>query len=90
MNNIRDTLKERTYQQITCDLTVGRTDNDLAPLSTDEINQFITKNASNIENVISNMIDAYAEDNELHLLEDPCNDWICEFLYDEIEYPKEN
>ena len=66
---------------ITNDLTIGRTDNDLAPYSDDQITDFIKANGDKIDSVIHNMIIDYDNDNELTLLKDPQLDWIREYLY---------
>jgi methionine salvage enolase-phosphatase E1 len=70
---------------ITNDLTVGRTDNNLIPFTSDEINKFIEDNNNNIEKVIEIMINEYSKDNEIELLADPLLDWIGEYLYDFID-----
>jgi hypothetical protein len=70
---------------ITNDLTIGRTDNNLIPFTSDEINKFIEDNNNNIEKVIEIMINEYSNDNEIELLADPLLDWIGEYLYDLID-----
>jgi hypothetical protein len=78
-------LKTKIKLMITNDLTIGRTDNDLNPFTSDEINKFIEDNNNNIEKVIENMINEYSNDNEIELLADPLFDWIGEYLYDLID-----
>lgn len=70
---------------ITNDLTIGRTDHNLIPFTSDEINKFIEDNNNNIEKVIEIMINEYSNDNEIELLADPLLDWIGEYLYDLID-----
>jgi methionine salvage enolase-phosphatase E1 len=70
---------------ITNDLTIGRTDNNLMPFTSNEINQFIEDNNNNIEKVIEIMINEYSNDNEIELLADPLLDWIGEYLYNLID-----
>jgi hypothetical protein len=70
---------------ITNDLTIGRSDNDLIPFTSDRIDTFIEDNNDNIEKVITIMINDYSNDNELELLVDPLLDWIGEYLYDYID-----
>lgn len=76
-----DILKNKIAMMITNDLTIGRTDNDLAPYSDDQITDFIKANGDKIDSVIHNMIIDYDNDNELTLLKDPQLDWIREYLY---------
>jgi hypothetical protein len=70
---------------ITNDLTIGRNDNGLLPLTSDEIHKFIEDNNNKIEKVITIMINDYSNDNEIELLADPLLDWIGEYLYDLID-----
>jgi hypothetical protein len=81
-------LKTKIKFMITNDLTIGRNDNDLVPFTSDEINTFIEENNDNIEQVITNMINEYSNDNELELLADPLLDWIGEYLYDLVDTQK--
>jgi hypothetical protein len=84
MVNYYQILDNKIKTIITNDLTIGRTDRDLMPLTSEEINKFITENRSGIDKTINTMIAAYDEDNELELLENPELSWIIEFLYDEV------
>lgn len=83
--NYHNILKTKIELMITNDLTIGRTDNNLIPFTSDEINKFIEDNNNNIEKVIENMINEYSNDNEIELLADPLLDWIGEYLYDLID-----
>jgi hypothetical protein len=67
------------------DLTIGRSDNDLIPFTSDEIDKFIEDNNNNIEKVITIMINEYSNDNELELLAKPLLDWIGEYLYEFVD-----
>ena len=83
--NYHNILKTKIKLMITNDLTIGRTDNNLIPFTSDEINKFIEDNNNNIEKVIEIMINEYSNDNEIELLADPLLDWIGEYLYDLID-----
>ena len=83
--NYHNILKTKIKLMITNDLTIGRTDNNLIPFTSDEINKFIEDNNNNIEKVIEIMINEYSNDNEIELLADPLLDWIGEYLYDFID-----
>ena len=81
-------LKTKIKLMITNDLTIGRNDNDLVPFTSDEIDTFIEENNDNIEQVITNMMNEYSNDNEIELLADPLFDWIGEYLYDLVDTQK--
>lgn len=74
-------LKTKIKLMITNDLTIGRSDEDLIPFTSDKIDTFIEDNNDNIEKVITIMINEYSNDNELELLVEPELDWIGEYLY---------
>ena len=78
-------LKTKIKLMITNDLTIGRTDNDLIPFTSVEIDEFIENNKDNIEQVITTIINEYSNDNELELLKDPLLDWIGEYLYVSVD-----
>ena len=78
-------LETKIKLMITNDLTIGRSDNDLLPFTSDEINTFIEDNYNNIKKVIQLMINKYRDDNEIELLADPLLDWIGEYLYDLVD-----
>ena len=77
-------LRAKIEFMIKNDLTIGRTDNDLIPFTSVEIDKFIEDNNDNIEKVIATMIHEYSNDNELEMLKDPLLDWIGEYLYDVV------
>jgi hypothetical protein len=77
-------LKLKIKFMIINDLTIGRTDNDLIPFTSDEINKFIKDNEDKIETVIKVMIQDYSKDNQLKLLKEPLLDWIGEYLYEYV------
>lgn len=79
-----DILKNKIIFMITNDLTIGRTDNDLIPYGSDEIDNFIKENNDKIEHVIENIINDYDKDGEIELLKDPLMDWIGEYLYQHV------
>ena len=78
-------LKTKIKLMITNDLTIGRTDNDLIPFTSDQIDKFVEDNNDNIEKVIAIMINDYSNDNEIELLAEPLLDWIGEYLYDFVD-----
>lgn len=78
-------LENMIMRIIENDLTYGRSDNDFCPYTSDQIDEFITQNQDGIQRTIRNIIQAYEEDGELELLENPLYDWITEFLYDEVK-----
>ena len=81
----RNILKTKIKLMIVNDLTIGRSDNDLIPFTSDEIDKFIEDNNNNIEKVITIMINEYSNDNELELLAKPLLDWIGEYLYEFVD-----
>jgi hypothetical protein len=96
MNKYYTILRKKIIEQITADLTIGRSDHNLNQCSKEEIKEFIKENNNKIDIVINNIIDAYnehdeidelevPEDDELDELENPDNDLITEFLYDVID-----
>ena len=78
-------LNKKINQLIQADLTLGKTDNDLPPFNENQINDFITNHKNKIELTIQQIIDAYTEDNELESLYNPEDDWIREFLYENVK-----
>ena len=83
--NYHNILKTKIRLMITNDLTIGRTDNDLIPFTSDQIDKFVEDNNDNIEKVIAIMINDYSNDNEIELLAEPLLDWIGEYLYDFVD-----
>ena len=81
----RNILKTKIKYMITQDLTIGRSDDNLIPFTSDEIDKFIEDNNNNIEKVITIMINEYSNDNDLELLAEPLLDWIGEYLYDFVD-----
>ncbi len=59
-------MQNKMKHQIRCDLTVGREDEELPPLSDEEINNYINKHSEGIVKAVSEMIadgcDASCED----------------------------
>jgi hypothetical protein len=80
----RDMLKFKIILMITNDLTIGRKDNGLNAFTSDKIDKFIKQNNHKIEDVITDIIHDYSEDNELELLKEPYLDRIGEYLYESI------
>jgi hypothetical protein len=83
VDNIKQSLYEKMLMMIRNDLTIGRIEMDLEPHTDEEINEFIRNNDNRIKKAIQNMINDYAQDNELDDLKDPPLDWLGEYLYDE-------
>lgn len=75
-------LYRRILQQLRCDLTNGRSDEDLVPYTNQQFDEFIRTHAADIQKVIENMIAGLPEDD----LVEPEDDWIREFLYPVISY----
>ena len=88
--NYHNILETKIKLMITNDLTIGRSDNDLIPLTSYKINKFIEENNDNIEKVIAIMINEYSNDNELELLAEPLLDWIGEYLYEYVDTKIDN
>ena len=80
-NNIIRTMQHLIF----CDLTTGRTDDELEPYDLDEVNEFIINNTDNIEMAAATMFAAYEEDDELYSLLNPPMDWFREFLYEFVK-----
>jgi hypothetical protein len=75
-------LRRRIIHQLRCDLTNGRSDEDLIPYTNAQIDEFIHVHAADIDRVIANMIAGLPEED----LVEPEADWIREFLYPVISY----
>lgn len=84
-NNIRMIIREKIFEIIKNDLTIGRTDRNLIPLNENEIRQFIIGRLNDIERAIWAMIRDYDDDGDLNQLLEPETDWITEYLYDFID-----
>lgn len=75
--------------QIKCDLTNGRSDEDLIPYTDAEAAKFIKDHESQIMCAVIEMYNAY--ENELDELDTAEADWYREFLYLHVaSYPQEN
>jgi len=83
---IKNVLKSKIRAIITIDLTVGRKDDYLNPLSQDKIDKFIEENNDNIEIVIQKMMHAYfCMFDEFDLIKNPPSlTWIREYLYEHV------
>ena len=86
-NQIKTILYKLILEQIRADLTTGQEDQDLDPYTIEQINNFVIDNEANIQKVISDMINAYEDDEELEDLLEPEPDWIREFLYEHVKVP---
>jgi hypothetical protein len=84
-NEYVELLYNKIIKQIISDMTIGRTDEDLEPYNEIQIYNFIKDNEIQIENVINKIIMEYKNDNALEELKTPENDWICEYLYEEVK-----
>lgn len=86
VEEIRDSLRKRIEQQIRADLTIGRTDDELEEYTEEQIIKFISDHESEISETIKQMIDDHLRDNDLHELINPEDDWIREYLYENLSY----
>ena len=87
----KDAIYRKMTQQLTCDLTIGMEDNERQAYTENEISEFLTTHHSAICLAASKMYDAYNTDNDLASLGDGskgCNDWYCEYLYEEVTPPQ--
>lgn len=82
---LKNTLKIRFIDELRSLMTVGREDEELEPWNQSEQKQFLEKYDLEIERLVNLMIKTYTDDNESEDLEDPENDWIRDFLYDDPE-----
>ena len=83
--NYRKILKDKIKIMIKNDLTIGRSDEDLEPFTSDQINTFMKENYDNIEQVITTIITEYTNDNELETLQHAKYSWIGEYLYQVVD-----
>jgi hypothetical protein len=83
---IRTKLYTKICEIIKADLTTGAKDNECVPLTTTEIAKFLQDNSQKIQDCINEMVADYKADNELEVLQDPCDDWITEYLYSHVSY----
>ena len=86
-SQIKTVLYKLILEQIRADLTTGQEDQDFDPYTDEQINNFVVDNEVNIQKVISDMINAYEDDDELEDLFDPEADWIREYLYERVKVP---
>jgi hypothetical protein len=77
-------IKDSIRLILEADLTIGRSDEDLSPLTNEQIEEFIELNDNLIELVIANIYREYEDDNELHLLKDGDLSRFREYLYENI------
>ena len=78
-------IRQKMFNIIKNDLTIGRTVFNLQPMSENEIRNFILEKANDIEEAIQAMISDYQEDDELHLLANPENGMVLEYLYEYVD-----
>jgi hypothetical protein len=80
---IKRNILSNMHHLIFCDLTTGRSDNNLEPYDSQQVNDFIEENHHNIQMAASLMFSWYEDEDDLHSLKDPEMDWDCmrEFLY---------
>ena len=90
VEKIRVLLRKKFEEEINNNLTNGREEQESgAPYTEEQVLSFIKKNSKKIDNIIKQMINDYQEDEELDELLEPCDDWIREYLFDDIEFPTE-
>ena len=89
MNTASETLRHEIKTCITYDLTIGRSDNDLEPLTGEQIKKYIEGNTSSIDRIVEAILEDYRKDEEIELeiSEDfdqfELVEWVREYLYSE-------
>jgi hypothetical protein len=86
INEYREKIRNFIINTIKNDLTIGRIDNELKIIEINDINNFIIANDNKIEEIMNKIISDYEKDGELYKLKDFENDWITEYMYDNINY----
>lgn len=81
LEQIRSAMKK----QLRADLTIGREEQGMRPVSDMYIAEFLEYNNANIENAVREMYEVYREVGELEDLRTAENDWYQEFLYTHVE-----
>ena len=78
------------------ELTIGFEDVGIPPYNDAQISEFIQSNSDQFDECIREMVNQYEEDNDIYELENPCYDWILEYLHttpcmiEILEYRDEN
>jgi hypothetical protein len=91
INHVWVKLNHLICGQIKSDLTTGRSDNELEPLSQKKITDYIKNNQQNIDKIIIRMFTDFICDEDSNPnetvddLKNPENDWIREYLYECID-----
>ena len=80
-----DGIRQAMKKQLINDLTIGRIDQGMRPVSDMYIAEFLEYNNANIENGVREMYEVYREVGELEDLRTAENDWYQEFLYTHVE-----
>ena len=83
---IKEFIKNKMLKQIKCDLTIGRTDNDLKPYNTKKIQKFIEERDEDINNSVDEMYKTCKDDGDSNddILK-TADDGFREFLYEHID-----
>ena len=80
-----DGIRQAMKKQLRADLTIGRIDQGMRPVSDMYIAEFLEYNNANIENAVREMYEVYREVGELEDLRTAESDWYQEFLYTHVE-----
>lgn len=80
-----DGIRQAMKRQLRADLTTGREEQGMRPVSDMYIAEFLEYNNANIENAVREMYEVYREVGELEDLRTAENDWYQEFLYTHVE-----
>ena len=73
-------LRQLMIEQIVSWYTIGREDSDLPRWTDAQIAEFITKHSRQLDDAVESMIEDYTDDGSLDDLEDPCGDWLREYM----------
>jgi hypothetical protein len=83
----KSTLKKNLYDRMVKQIRADLKENERHHRKRINFDSFIEANKENILEAVNDMYTTYEKDGELEDLEEPPNDWICEFLYDYVELP---
>lgn len=80
------------HHLIFCDLTTGRSDNNLEPFDSEQVDEFIEENSLNIQRAAVSLFAIYQDEETLYTLEDHLGyddpihqDRFSEFLYEFVD-----
>lgn len=85
MNEIKELVRQKMHIEVKSWYTIGNDDHGLEPASEEELQKILLRDQDNIEKAITDMYEAYKEDNTLEELEQGVeNDAYREFLFDHV------